>query len=303
MVAPHDFEFNEETSHDNEFQKKPAQTSDVINRLAMTEFQGMVETLRRHGVRVVIPEARTTGSKTPDAVFPNNWFATEHDGTVMMFPMAPVGRRGEKNRITAVERALMAEGFRFRNIINIGHFYETEHFLEGTGCMVIDHPRKMVYAARSERCHDYQLENFAQLRGYKTMCFSTSSHSGKPIYHTNVMLSVGEQFAVVCAESLTDPNERSALIKSLSEHHEIMEITLEQVEKNICGNILQLRGGRDQPLVVMSQKAFDGFTEAQREFLSHHGELVPVRLDTIESVGGGSARCMIAEVFLPRVEI
>ncbi len=299
MVAPHDFAFNEESSHDNEFQQRPSESTATIRALAMAEFDAMVAELRRNDIGVVIPERRSEGPQTPDAVFPNNWFATERDGTVLLFPMFPLCRRLER-RPAAVEDALLRAGFVVRNIVNIGRWNETEHFLEGTGSLVIDHDNKIAYAAISERCHVPQLQNFAQLRGYHPIWFDTRSSTGKPIYHTNVMMSLGASLAVVCFECIPDEQQRDRLRDALRAHHEIVEITGDQVEQHIAGNILQVKSRRGKSFIVMSQRSHDGFTAAQRSTLAEHGTLLAMSLPTIERVGGGSARCMIAEVFLPR---
>ncbi len=300
MVAPHDFEFNEETSFDNEFQSRPSISPSVVNRRAMAEFEGMVELLRCHGISVLLPERRTIGPRTPDAVFPNNWVATAHDGTVLLFPMAPPGRRLEK-RIDAVEAVLDHDNYLIRNIVNIGRHYETKYFLEGTGCLVIDHDNQRVFAARSERCHEEQLKNFARVRQYETIVFDTCSSTGKPIYHTNVMMSIGEKVAVICLACIPNAEQRRQVFATLDTNHEVIELSLEQVERNMCGNILQVKNTAGKRFMVMSQRAYSGFTSAQRKALLAHGDILQVSLDTIESVGGGSARCMLAEVFLPQV--
>ena len=299
MVAPHDFAFNEESSHDNEFQQRPSEPTADIRAMAMAEFDAMVAQLRRHDIGVVIPERRSAGPQTPDAVFPNNWFATERDGTVLLFPMFPACRRLER-RPAAVETALLAAGFVVRNVVNIGHWDETESFLEGTGSLVIDHDNKIAYAALSERCHVPQLKNFSEVRGYHPIWFDTRSSTGKPIYHTNVMMSLGASFAVVCFECIPDAQQRERLHDALRAHHEIIEITRQQVEEHIVGNILQVTSRRGKSFIVMSERSHDGFTATQRSRLAQHGTLLPVALPTIERVGGGSARCMIAEIFLPR---
>jgi hypothetical protein len=299
MVAPHDFAFNEESSHDNEFQQRPSESTATIRALATAEFEAMVAELRRNDIGVVIPEPRQQGPQTPDAVFPNNWFATERDGTVLLFPMFPVCRRLER-RPAAVETALIQAGFLIRNVVNIGHWNETEHFLEGTGSLVIDHDNKIAYAAISERCHVEQLKNFSELRGYHPIWFDTRSSTGRPIYHTNVMMSLGASFAVVCFECIPDEQQRERLQEALRAHHEVIEITREQVEQHIAGNILQVTSRRGKSFIVMSERSHNGFTATQRLRLAEHGTPLAMALPTIERVGGGSARCMIAEIFLPR---
>ena len=301
MVAPHDFDFNAETGKDNEFQNEPPPQITDINKKAMAEFSTMVETLRQEGVRVLVLEKSPNDwMKTPDAVFPNNWFSTERDGNIVLYPMLAENRRAEK-RIRAVEKLLEANRFYIRNIINIGKLSEEEVILEGTGSMVIDHANRVVYAARSKRCHPIQFANFLDLREYrKGILFDTESSAGIPIYHTNVMLSIGEQFAVVCGDAIVEEH-RHRVVDNLTNSHHVIDISLEQMEKHFCGNIIQLRDAERKPLTVMSQNAYDGFTLEQREDMARFGRLVPINLETIETVGGGSARCMIAEVFLPSI--
>lgn len=302
MVRPHDFGFNEETGLDNDFQQRHDDGSDVRGR-AMHEFAGMVDRLRQEGVEVLILEASPNSwVKTPDAVFPNNWFATERDGTIVSFPMLAENRRAEK-RLTDIEDLLCRHGFYIRNLINVGRYGERQLILEGTGSMVIDHSQRRIYAAVSQRCHPKQLHNYMQLRDYdEAVVFETRASTGRPVYHTNVLMSVGERFAVICSQCIANPVERDVVLSRLRERHEVIEITLEQMESHFCGNILQVRNHFGEPLIVMSQRAFNGFSQTQRHRLSQHGRLVPVDIGTIEEVGGGSARCMMAEIFLPRAQ-
>lgn len=300
MVRPFDFDFNEETGRDNEFQNRPLADLNNVNAQAMSEFENMVARLRAEGVRVLVLEKSTAQwLKTPDAVFPNNWFSTEHDGTIVAYPMLAENRRAER-RFEDVEKLLEDNGFYIRNLINVGRFTEKEYILEGTGSMVIDHGNEVVYAAESQRCHPRQFRNFVNLRGYREgVLFKTASSNGLPVYHTNVMMSIGEAFAVICSESIVDPIQRRLVCDKLAQTHELIDISLYQMERHFCGNILQLRSGLGQNLIVMSQNAFDGFTDLQKTRLEQHGKLVPVKIDTIETVGGGSARCMMAEIFSP----
>lgn len=303
MVEPHDFDFNAETGKDNEFQNEPAPQIKDINAKSKVEFEQMVERLRGEGVRVLIlGKSESSWIKTPDAVFPNNWFSTERDGNVVLYPMLAENRRAEK-RITDVEDLLYENGFYIRNIINVGRLGESELILEGTGSMIIDHANRVVYAAKSKRCHPVQFGNFLDLCEYrKGILFDTKSSGGIPIYHTNVMLSIGDSFAVICSECIPDEAERKRVVENLENSHHVIHITQEQMEKHFCGNILQLRDADRQPLTVMSRNAYNGFTPSQRADMSRFGRLVPIPLDTIEKVGGGSARCMMAEVFLPSIK-
>lgn len=299
MVRPHDFDFNEETGVDNEFQRRPERVANT-NVKAMQEFEGMVKRLRDEGVRVhVLEKSPNHWIKTPDAVFPNNWFATKRTGNIFCFPMYAENRRAEK-RIEDLENLLVAEGFHIRNLINIGRLGESRLILEGTGSMVIDHDNDLVYAAQSNRCHPVQFQNYLDLCGYKGMMFETRSSNGKPIYHTNVMMSIGDEFAVICSDCIVPDQRRDSVLKRLRQSHDVIEISLEQMEKSFCGNILQVMNQRGERLIVMSRRAYDGFLPLQRRQLERYGKLLPVDIDTIEAVGGGSARCMMAEIFLPR---
>lgn len=298
MVRPYDFGFNEETGIDNEFQQKLLESEVEINKKANIEFQNMVDRLRAEGVTVLILEKPEQAYiKTPDAIFPNNWFSTEHDGTLLTYPMAAVNRRHERRPLD-VEKLLNRHGYKVRNVINVGCIDENERFLEGTGSMIIDHAGEIVYAARSKRCHEAQFDNFIRLRFYvEGILFNTRSSSGSPIYHTNVMMSIGEKFSVVCLDCIYDLQERKRVEDSLKRFFDVITISMEQMEKYFCGNILQVRSKAGDPLIVMSQKAFSGFTPEQIKRLEKYGKIIAVDLTTIETIGGGSARCMMAEIF------
>ena len=303
MVRPYDFGFNEQTKLDNEFQQNPRKSESEVNRLANVEFDNMVGTLRSEGINVLVLEKPDEDyAKMPDAVFPNNWFSTEHDGTIILFPMAAENRR-EERRPQDLEVLLRKHGYKIRNVITVGGFTESANFLEGTGSMVIDHRAEVVYAARSPRCNDEQFDNFIRLRFYeKGFLFNTNSSSGRPVYHTNVMLSIGDEFAVVCSDCIYDPSEKKQVTDSLQASFDVIEITMDQMEKYFCGNILQVNSGEGNPRIVMSQRAHKGFTPEQLARLRQYGKIVPMDLETIETVGGGSARCMMAEVFSGRIK-
>lgn len=299
MVRPYDFGYNEQTGLDNHFQKRLAVSDEEINRRANAEFAGMVDLLRAKGVEVLVLEPPVVPkAKAPDAIFPNNWLSTEHDGTLLTYPMKASNRRVEL-RLEDVEKLLTEHGYFIRNSIHVGKRDEDASFLEGTGSLIIDHVDEVVYAALSARCHPDQFANFIKLRFYKKgLLFETRDSGGKPMYHTNVMMSLGEDFAVVCAECIHLPEQRAEVLASLRRSYkDVIEISREQVEQNFCGNILALHSQQNQPLIVMSRQAERGFSSEQRRRLERHGEIVPVAIETIESVGGGSARCMMAEIF------
>ena len=302
MVRPRDFGFNEETGIDNEFQSRPAASAAEIHRRADREFQGMVDRLRAEGVDVMVLEPDMADARRlPDAVFPNNWFSTEHDGTIIVYPMKAPNRRAER-RVGDLADLLRRSGRAVGPVIQVGRPDENEQFLEGTGSLVIDHAARVVYAARSERCHPGQFANFLRLRSYgEGLLFETRSSTGRPIYHTNVVMSLGDRYAVLCAESIPDARQRSRVTESLRQSFDLIEISAAQMEEHFCGNILQLRNRENQPLVVMSLRAESGFTPEQHRRLAAFGKIVSVDLETIETVGGGSARCMLAEIFSPRM--
>lgn len=298
MVRPYDFGFNEETGRDNEFQQRIDMSDQEINTRANQEFQTMVDRLRAEGVTVLILEKPDTPyAKAPDAIFPNNWFSTEHDGTLITYPMAAMNRRYER-RPEDVEKLLKANGYKIRNVLNVGELDEKQRFLEGTGSMIIDHRAEVVYAARSQRCNEQQFDNFIRLRFYEQgIMFDTKSSKGNPIYHTNVMMSIGDQYAVICMECIHKPEEKEKVRISLEKDFEVIEISMAQMENDFCGNILQVNSAGGRPFIVMSQKAHDGFTPDQRRRLGGYGKILPMDLTVIETIGGGSARCMMAEIF------
>ena len=200
-----------------------------------------------------------------------------------------------------LEQLLRQAGRVVTNVIYLGGIEEKERFLEGTGSLVIDHLARVVYATRSDRCHPQQFENFIRLRSYREgILFDAHGSSGRPIYHTNVMMGLGDRFAVICPDAIPDFAQRTRVMQSLAGSFDVIEISVAQMEKHFCGNLLQLRSRAGEPLVVMSARAEQGFMPEQRRRLAAYGKLVSVDLDTIETIGGGSARCMLAEIFLPR---
>ncbi len=302
MVRPYDFGFNEETGQDNEFQKQSDASEHQVNKLANQEFQNMVDQLRAEGVTVLVLEKPDdVVHKTPDAIFPNNWFSTEHDGTLLTYPMAAQNRRRER-RVLEVEKLLNQSDYVVRNVINVGRIDERQRFLEGTGSMIIDHRAEIVYAARSKRCDEQQFDNFIRLRFYEQgILFDTRSSKGKPIYHTNVMMSIGDKFSVVCLECIPDDKEQRAVQKSLENSFDLIPISMDQMENHFCGNILQVKSKKGDPLIVMSDRAYHGFSDQQIRQLEGYGKIIHVDLGMIESIGGGSARCMMAEIFSKQI--
>lgn len=317
MVRPVDFEFNEQTAMDNEFMKYKEGVTD----LALMEFDQSVEILRSEGIHVVVVDKpEDLNSKTPDAVFPNNWFGTTREGQLIVYTMATENRRAETQSLSHIQQLLAKQGFAFHStpLVLQEHMaqgtdpcqVESDHILEGTGAFIIDHMSSVVYGAKSCRCSPKAMKKYMELRSKdlkEAILFETKSSNGKEIYHANVMLSIGTKFAVVCADSIVenpaceDCVPRSEVLRRLAQDRVVISITHEQAEKFFCANILEVRGSDNQPKIVMSSSAYSGFTEEQKELLSQFGMLVPIPIDNaIEYVGGGSARCMLAEIFLPR---
>ncbi|EKO3439726.1 amidinotransferase [Vibrio fluvialis] len=296
MVPPKEFKYNAETAKDNEFQHQIALSDEQVRAQAMQEYTDMVANLRREGVQVVEFDYPLSDVETPDAVFPNNWFSTTADGGFFTFPMACANRQQEV-RPQALIAALQQAGRQVRLRDSLVEYQEQRAFLESTGVMVMDHVNETIYAALSQRCDREVLEDYAQRIGYsRVVSFQTVLPSGQPIYHTNVMMAVGESFCVICDEVIPE-FERRFVVKSLAKDKQVISITLEQMNR-FCGNILQLENASGDKLIAMSQSAYDAFTPSQRLQLSGHGKLLPFNVKTIEDIGGGSVRCMLGEVFL-----
>ncbi|MBY7877576.1 amidinotransferase [Vibrio fluvialis] len=300
MVPPKEFKYNAETAKDNEFQHQIALSDEQVRAQAMQEYTDMVANLRREGVQVVEFDYPLSDVETPDAVFPNNWFSTTADGGFFTFPMACANRQQEV-RPQALIAALQQAGRQVRLRDSLVEYQEQRAFLESTGVMVMDHVNETIYAALSQRCDREVLEDYAQRIGYsRVVSFQTVLPSGQPIYHTNVMMAVGESFCVICDEVIPE-FERRFVVKSLAKDKQVISITLEQMNR-FCGNILQLENASGDKLIAMSQSAYDAFTPSQRLQLSGHGKLLPFNVKTIADIGGGSVRCMLGEVFLPALK-
>lgn len=302
MVPPTDFAYNEQTGADNEFQNKPNQAQEHIREDALCEFNEMVNRLRDEHIEVLLlnkhAQSHQQLPELPDAVFPNNWFSTSSDGTLTLYPMKTPNRRAEV-RPEELTQLLNRNGYQVHKTEHVDKNHQ--QILEGTGSIIFDHKNQIAYAAISERCDLSLFEDYCQQRGYTPISFNSQSSNGKPFYHTNVMMSVGEHFVVICLDSIKDEKQKQQLIDSFAKtKKEVIDISLEQTEKNFCGNILQLNNNKGDKIIVMSESAYQGFSKQQKAKLEKHGKLLPCSIPTIESVGGGSARCMLAENFLTK---
>jgi hypothetical protein len=297
MVSPDDFAFNQETAQSNLFQNKGTD-SGIARKRAMAEFSSMVKKIRSSGIHVItLPSRRDV--KTPDAVFPNNWFSLHKMGSgeriLVGYPMLATNRRAER-RIEELKRKLLANNIKVSRIVDLSRHEGEGKYLEGTGSMVLDRAHRIAYASLSPRTDRKVLADFSEKLGYRPVAFSSYDSGGHLIYHTNVMMSVGDRFAVVCAEAIRDKQERATVLKELEQSgKKVITITLDQVS-TMCGNILQLHV-KGKKVIVMSTTALDHFTPEQKKSLGGYGWLIPVNIETIETIGGGSSRCMLGEVF------
>ncbi len=296
MIRPHRFYPNPETAADNAFQKAVAAGElPEVSARAQAEFDRAVETLRAAGVTVQVMDDTATPDK-PDAVFPNNWFSTHHDGRVALYPMHSATRRRER-RHDVIES--LREHYRITEVIDYSANEANDRALEGTGSLVLDHVNKIAYASLSQRTHPEVLKKFGDDFGYEPVTFRSESAPGRAIYHTNVMMCVGTEFALVGLQNIPDEAERDGVQNLLEAHgKEVIELTPAQIGQ-FAGNALELHNEREK-LLVLSARAEAALTKAQRTTLEKYARLVPLALPTIE-LAGGSARCMLATIHLPPV--
>lgn len=304
MVRPAKFRLNEETAINNYYQKAPEKPVDSKddNQRAQEEFDAMVAKLRAAGVHVVL--FHDDGSQdTPDAVFPNNWVSFHDNGDIALYPMFAENRRRERRE--DVLRVLEEEGFFIKNIVDYSEAEDEGFFLEGTGSLVLDRVNRKAYCALSPRADESLLIEFCEDFEYTPVIFTayqTVSEKRLPIYHTNVMMCVATHFAVVCAACVDDAKERKNLLNHLKKDgKELVLITEEQVEQ-FAGNMLEVADAEGRSITVLSESAYSSLTAAQKAIIEKHSTILKSDLQTIETLGGGSARCMMAEVFLPKKE-
>ncbi len=300
MIRPIAFRMNEQTAVNNYFQEDISIRNSQINAKAQQEFDDFVEKLRAVGINVIV-ESDDELMDTPDSVFPNNWVSFHNCGDVAIYPMFAENRR--KERREEVFMRLENEGFIIENLIDYTSAEDEGLFLEGTGSLILDRINRKAYCALSPRADEELLIEFCEDFEYTPIIFTanqTVDGQRLPIYHTNVMMCIAETFAVICLDSIDDKKERKNITKQLKEDgKEIISISEVQMHQ-FAGNMLQLRGGNDKRYLVMSQAAYDSLSEDQIKTIENHCAILSSSLETIETCGGGSARCMMAEVFLPK---
>jgi hypothetical protein len=294
MVRPVRFGFNPQTAANNAFQSPEANVADP-QEAALAEFDAFVGILRAAGVRVIVVSDRPEAPQ-PDSIFPNNWFSTHASGQVFLYPMFAPNRRAER-RLDILQELTMTHGLDLGLIVDLSANELRDRFLEGTGSMVLDRVTRRIYACRSVRTDELLVKEFAATFGYGLELFDATDADGQPIYHTNVLMHVGDKLAVICLEAIAE-NQREPLCRALeADNKQIIPIRREQMV-HYAGNMLEVRGG-DTAYTVMSQQALDSLDETQRQAIELFTPILASPLDTIERLGGGSARCMMAEVFLP----
>ena len=299
MIEPVAFRFNEQTAVNNYYQQHiESMTPSMAQEMALKEFNDFVQKLRNCEIHVTVVKD-TLEPDTPDSIFPNNWISFHEDGRVGLYPMYAKNRRLER-RMDILEQVFTEANARIKEIVDFTHFEERDLFLEGTGSMLLDRQNKICYAALSLRTEKEILEDFCRKFEFELVGFvSNQTFEGKrlPIYHTNVMMCLANHYAVICLDTIDNPEERHMVVNKLKQtNKEIIEITEEQ-KGHFAGNMLQVMG--DQPYLVMSSSAFESLTQDQIARIEKYNPIIHSSLNTIEACGGGSARCMMAEVFLP----
>jgi hypothetical protein len=300
MIRPKAFRFNDETARDNHYQQDLKQ--DDAQDLALEAFDGFVDGLRSNHIEVLVLED-TPEPHTPDAIFPNNWISTHASGDIILYPMRATNRRKERREDIVLE---LRKCFKFQRVHDMTAWEQKEQYLEGTGSVVLGRGNRIAYAALSPRTCNAPAEDFARLLGYRLCAFKafqrTDEHRNA-IYHTNVVMSLGEQFAVIGLDCIDDLADRKRVEKALlGSKKEVISLREEQV-RHFAGNILALKNRNGDTVIVMSEKAYHCLTTDQRKRLCRHGEIFYYPLDIIESLGGGSARCMMAEIFIPEQHV
>jgi len=295
MTPPDQFGFNPQTASSNNFQHKPDLSAHDVRERAMGEFEKMIALLRSKGVSELILPGRKD-EVTPDAVYPNNWFSHHAGGILIVYPMLAPNRRLER-QAQELKKLLTDNNIPVSKVFDITSHEEGGGVLEGTGSMVLDREHKVAFAMASPRTNKREFDEWCTMMGFEGVFFHAIDSSKFPVYHTNVAMSMGKEFAVVCLESIPDERERADVeqqIRLLGK--EIVNISVAQIHQ-FCGNILQLISKKGEPMIVMSKTAYGAFTSINLKRLSQFGELVVADIPTIERVGGGGVRCMMAEVF------
>ena len=292
MVRPFQFYFNQQTAANNFFQSNI--TIENANELAIAEFDAMVEQLRTHKIKVQVVQD-TKDPSTPDSIFPNNWFSTHAGGTLCLYPMYAENRRAER-KLSVID--FLQKNYKIENLLDLTDLEKEGKFIEGTGSMVLDHQNKISYGCLSERLDKEAFTYWCNKMQFKPISFKALDHKAQSIYHTNVMMCMGNQFVVICLESIPDEQEKQIVLESfLQTNKEVITISQDQLN-HFAGNMLQVFDVDEKPHLILSNQAYKTLNVAQLKSLEKYNPLLPISIPTIEALGGGSTRCMMAEIYL-----
>jgi len=298
MIRPTCFYGNPLTVTSNRFQvKTDASVADQLKK-ALEEFELFTIALKKCGVEV-FEFNDTQEPPKPDAIFPNNWVSFHADGTVVLYPMEAINRRAER-RYEIIDQLVDDYKFKVNKVVDLSYHEKEGHYLEGTGSLVLDRVNRIAYACISSRTHLEVLDDFSQKMNFTIVAFNAVDHNDIPIYHTNVLMCIGDSFVVICGEAIPDFEERNTVFDSLKRTgHEIIDLTISQMN-SFAGNMLELTTASTKNIIVMSQQAKNSLTKEQILCLEKRTRILSVPVDTIENISGGSVRCMMAEIYLPQ---
>jgi hypothetical protein len=292
MVRPYQFYFNQQTAANNFIQSN--NNIENANELAFAEFDKLVEKLREHQIKVYVVHD-TKDPSTPDSIFPNNWVSTHEGGTLCLYPMFAQNRRAER-KSTVID--FLESNYKIENTLDLTDLEKEGIFLEGTGSMVLDHQNKLAYGCLSERLDKNAFYEWCDKMQFKAISFKAVDDKAQPIYHTNVMMCMGDQFVVICLESIPNEQEKQIVLESFKKSNkEVIEISQDQLN-HFAGNMLQVFDTNEKPHLIMSEQAHTSLHPAQVKSLEKYNPLLPISIPTIEALGGGSTRCMMAEIYL-----
>ena len=292
MVRPYQFYFNQQTAANNFFQSNI--NIENANELAIAEFDAMVDKLRAHQIKVNVVQD-TKDPSTPDSIFPNNWVSTHEGGTLCLYPMFAQNRRAER-KSTVID--FLQSNYQIQNILDLTDLEKEGKFLEGTGSMVLDHQNKLAYGCLSERLDKNAFNEWCEKMQFKAIAFKAVDDKAQPIYHTNVMMCMGNQFVVICLESIPNEQEKQLVLESFKKSNkEVITISQDQLN-HFAGNMLQVFDTNEKPHLIMSEQAYNSLKTEQVNSLEKYNPILPISIPTIEALGGGSTRCMMAEIYL-----
>lgn len=292
MVRPASFGFNEQTAQSNSFQLESDLDTNQVNRQALHEFDAMVQTLRDHEIEVLVFEDAKDPAK-PDAIFPNNWMSLHEDGKLVLYPMLAPNRRLER-RPDFVKA--LRDKYNIKDMLDFSGEERSNRIVEGTGSLVFDHVTKLAYAARSVRTHETLVEEICKRLGYRAVLFEALDEASNPIYHTNVVMCVGEHFAILCLDAIRKDEDQEIILTSLAASgHKVIAISYAQL-KAFAGNMLEVKNKKGESFVLLSQTAFNCLLPGQIDAITKFADLLPISIPTIEAHGGGSVRCMVGGI-------